>query len=101
MTFVKALDSARAEGKKLGFGLAGQSLGDVMRIVTYVEQMDNDGLVRQQAADVIEGLRTWQINALIPPQREQTEIRELAGLSIRPSVVQDTNGIRPRIEEIE
>jgi hypothetical protein len=101
ISFVKALDTARAEGKKLGFGLVGQSLDDVMRILTYVEQTDNDGLVRQQAADVIEGLRSWQINALIPPQREQTEIRELAGLSISPSIVEDTNRIRPRIEEIE
>jgi hypothetical protein len=101
MSFVRALDLARAEGKKLGFGLVGQSLDDVMRILTYVEQTDNDGLVRQQAADVIEGLRSWQINALIPPQREQTEIRELAGLSISPRIVEDTNGIRPRIEEIE
>jgi hypothetical protein len=100
MSFVKALDSARAEGKKLGFGLVGQSLDDVMRILTYVEQADNDGLVRQQAADVIEGLRSWQINALIPP-REPIEIRALAGLSISPSIVENTNGIRPRIEEIE
>jgi hypothetical protein len=101
ISFVTALDTARAEGKKLGFGLVGQSLDDVMRILTYVEQTDNDGLVRQQAADVIEGLQSWQINGLILPQREQTEIRELAGPSISPSIVEDTNGIRPRIEEIE
>ncbi|KAE8453472.1 hypothetical protein EG329_010333 [Mollisiaceae sp. DMI_Dod_QoI] len=102
MSFIKALDSARIEGKKLGFGLVGQSLEDVQRILEYVEGTDNDGLVRQHAKDVIEGLQSWQMNALIPPQREQTELQELAGLSITPRGVEDSSGrVRPRIEEIE
>jgi len=102
MSFVRALDTARADGKKLAFGFAGQSLDDVQRILTYVEASDNDGLVRQHARDVIEGLRTWQINALIPPQKEQTEIQELAGLSIHPRDGQGPNvKSRPRIEELE
>jgi hypothetical protein len=101
MSFVKALDSARAEGKKLGFGFVGKSLDDVQRILTYVEQTDNDGLVRQQAADVTDGLRSWQLNALIPSQQEEIGIRELAGLSINPSVVEDASSMRPRIEEIK
>ncbi|KAK6587000.1 hypothetical protein PZA11_000290 [Diplocarpon coronariae] len=102
MTFVKALDSARAEGKKLGFGFVGQSLDDVRRIVEYVEGSDGDGLVRQHARDVIEGLEAWQINALIPPQREQPPLQELAGLRITPRGVEDSNGrLRARIEEVE
>jgi hypothetical protein len=102
MSFVRALDAARAEGKKLAFGFAGQSLEDIKRILGYVEASDNDGLVRQHARDVIEGLRAWQINALLPPQKEQTEIQELAGLLIHPRGEDGSSGRpRPRIEEIE
>ncbi|KAG4430858.1 hypothetical protein IFR05_013659 [Cadophora sp. M221] len=102
MNFVKALDSARAEGKKLGFGFVGQSLDDVRRVLEYIEGTDGDGLVRQHAKDVIESLEAWQINSLIRPQNEQTEIKELAGLRITPRGVEDANGrVRPRIEEID
>lgn len=102
MGFVRAMDAARSEGKRLAFGLAGQSLEDVQRILEYVEALDSDGLVRQHARDVIEGLRAWQINTLLPPQKEQTEIQELAGLSIHPRVDENSIGrVRPRIEEVE
>jgi len=102
MHFVKALDTARAEGKKLGFGFVGQSLEDVQRILAYVEASDNDGLVKQHARDVIEGLQAWQINALLPERDCSSEIRELAGLSINPGGINETTGgMRPRIEEIE
>ncbi|PVH84121.1 hypothetical protein DL98DRAFT_453607 [Cadophora sp. DSE1049] len=102
MNFVKALDSARSEGKKLGFGFVGQSLDDVRRVLEYIESTDGDGLVRQHAKDVIESLEAWQINALIRPQNEQTDIKELAGLRITPRGVEDTSGrVRPRIEEID
>jgi len=102
MSLVRALDTTRVQGKKLAFGFAGQSLEDVQRILKYVEASDNDGLVRQHARDVIEGLRAWQINALLPPQREQTEIQELAGLSIHPRDEEGSSGkARPRIQEVE
>ena len=102
MNFVRALDAARAEGRKLAFGFAGQSLEDVQRILGYVEASDNDGLVRQHARDVIVGLRAWQFNALLPPQKEQTQIQDLAGLSIHPRADEGSSGIsRPMIEEIE
>ena len=102
MSFVRALDSARTEGRKLGFGFAGQSLDDVQRILGYVKTTDNDGLVRQHARDVIEGLQSWQVNSLIPPQNVHAEIQDLAGLSIHPLAGSSSSGsARPRIEEVE
>ncbi|TVY48946.1 hypothetical protein LOCC1_G001390 [Lachnellula occidentalis] len=102
MHFVRALDTARAEGKKLGFGFVGQSLEDVQRILGYVEETDNDGLVKQHARDVIEGLQAWQMNALLPERDAPSELGELAGLSINPGRGNETvGGMRPRIEEIE
>ncbi|TVY89127.1 hypothetical protein LAWI1_G008039 [Lachnellula willkommii] len=102
MHFVKALDTARAEGKKLGFGFVGQSLEDVQRILGYVEETDNDGLVKQHAGDVIESLQAWQMNALLPEREAPGELGELAGLSINPGRGNEAvGGMRPRIEEIE
>lgn len=103
MSFVRALDTAREKGEKLGFGFVGQSLEDVQRILGYVEGSDNDGLVRQHAKDVVESLQAWQMNILSSSFRDQTGgIQELAGLSVNPNVVQDSEGrMRPRIEEVE
>jgi hypothetical protein len=103
MSLIRALDKAREEGTKLGFGLAGQSLEDVLRILKYVEDTDNDGLVRQHAKDVIEGLETWQLKGLLGPRERgqfDTELRELAGLSVN-AMSNDGGEMRPRIEEIE
>lgn len=101
MSFVRALDEAQSEGRKLGFGFVGQSLDDVQRILQYVEATDNDGLVRQHARDVVEGLQTWQTNSILPPRNEQVEIQELAGLSVNPLRGNSDSAVRPRIEEIE
>jgi hypothetical protein len=101
MSLVRALDEAQEKGKKLGFGLAGQNLEEVLRILRYVSETDNDGLVRQHAKDVIEGLSTWQMKSLLPPSREaQIELDSLAGLSIG-SRGASTTTKRPRIEELE
>jgi Required for nuclear transport of RNA pol II C-terminus 1/Required for nuclear transport of RNA pol II C-terminus 2 len=102
MSFLRALDLARADGRKLGFGFAGKSLQDLQRILAYVEASDNDGLVREHARDVIEGLRALEINSLLPAQKDQTEIQQLAGLSIHPKGEEGLNRRpRPKIEEVE
>lgn len=104
LSFAKALDKARQEGKKLSFGFVGQSLEDVQRILAYVEGSDNDGLVRRHARDVIESLQAWQMSALAPSTRNQqsTGLQNLAGLSVNPMTERNLSGrSRPRIEEIE
>lgn len=101
MSLVRALDKAQEEGTKLGFGFAGQSLDDVLRILKYVSETDNDGLVRQHANDVMEGLGMWRMKGLVTPRESsKVEVGELAGLSIG-SNTGTTRTQRPRIEEIE
>jgi hypothetical protein len=100
MSLVRALDKAQEEGMKLGFGFAGQSLDDVLRILRYVSETDNDGLVRLHAKDVMEGLGTWQMKGLVAQRDTSRELGELAGLSIR-SNAGVGRAQRPRIEEIE
>ncbi|RDW66011.1 hypothetical protein BP6252_09646 [Coleophoma cylindrospora] len=99
LSLASALESARAEGRNLGFGFVGQSLEDVLRILGYVQSTDNDGLVRQHAQDVVESLQAWQMNSLLPNPSTQTNLGDLAGLSIRPGNA--AGQPRPRIEEIE
>jgi hypothetical protein len=101
MSLVRALDKAQEEGTKLGFGFAGQSLDDVLRILRYVSETDNDGLVRQHAKDVIEGFGTWQMKGLVGPRdTSRMDLGELAGLSIS-STAGPGHAQKPRIEEIE
>ncbi|KAK6598726.1 hypothetical protein H4I96_07930 [Botrytis cinerea] len=110
MSFVRALDKARSEGRRLGFGFVGQSLDDMTRILKYVQSTDNDGLVRQHAKDVVEGIESWQMNSLIPVESlvggggienlSARGIENLAGLNITP-VNRNGNATKPRIEEIE
>lgn len=110
MSFVRALDKARSEGRQLGFGFVGQSLDDMTRILRYIQGTDNDGLVRQHAKDVVEGIESWQMNSLIPVESlaggggienlSARGIENLAGLNITP-VSRNANVTKPRIEEIE
>lgn len=103
MNFIRALDLAREQGTKVGFGFVGKSLDDMRRVLQYVEGTDNDSVVRQHAKDVLDGLQAFEFNALLPTQQSpQLEIREIAGLTLNPGGIRDSNAkTRPRIEEIE
>ncbi|KAK0634661.1 hypothetical protein B0T17DRAFT_485048 [Bombardia bombarda] len=127
MSFVRALDRARRERRRLGFGLGfgAAAQEDVVRVLGYVERTDNDGLVRQHARDVMEALETWRVKGLVPVEVEEGDgmlgigggggggLTRLAGLDIDPgrsvSLGMRTGGgegggretSRPRIEEIE
>jgi hypothetical protein len=119
LDFVKALEQARQEKRKLGFGLTGQSREDILRVLEYVAGTDNDGLVRQHANDVVESLRNYETISALPGmgKEEQTPFMgRLAGLAINPALdispdrggsnpgerhELGTTGGRPRIEEIE
>ncbi|KAI0203191.1 hypothetical protein F4808DRAFT_55075 [Astrocystis sublimbata] len=121
LTFVYALGKAREggghlnpssgrNGAGLGFG-AGLSIKeeDVVRILGYVEQTDEDGLVRQHAQDALKSLESLRMVQLVPQQQSQdaapTAVR-IAGLDMsRPSLpsldADEVRRARPRIEEIE
>lgn len=102
LDFVLALDKAKQERRRLGFSLTGQSREDIMRILQYVADVDNDGLVKQHARDVVESLQNWEMASFVPDNRELGDVTltKLAGLSVNPELSQ-RSGPRPRIEEIE
>ncbi|KAJ0319868.1 hypothetical protein COL5a_010045 [Colletotrichum fioriniae] len=102
--FVKALDTAKQSGRRLGFGLTDQSREDITRTLKYVAVTDNDGLVQQHARDVIESLENWQLSSMVASGYNigEPSIGRLAGLTIdQDRSLPSVNTKRPRIEEIE
>lgn len=106
LAFVRALNKAKENGRRLGFGLTDESQEDIKRVLSYVASTDNDGLVKQHASDVVESLDNWRLGSLVSQVQEQapgTTLTRLAGLSVDPeraAFVERTSS-RPRIEEIE
>lgn len=105
LSFVRALHKARELGRSVGFGLTGESQEDIKRVLSYVSETDNDGLVRQHAKDVIESLENWKLESLFSQVKTpDTSLSRLAGLSVNPnngaSMVTGTIS-RPKIEEVE
>lgn len=106
LAFVRALNKAKEDGRRLGFGLTEESQEDIKRVLIYVAETDNDGLVKQHASDVVEILDNWRLGSLVSQVQEQapgTTLTRLAGLSVDPgrAAFADRTSSRPKIEEIE
>lgn len=106
LAFVRALNKAKEEGRRLGFGLTEESQEDIKRVLSYVAETDNDGLVKQHASDVVETLDNWKLGSLVSQVQEQapgTTLTRLAGLSVDPegTAFAGRTSSRPRIEEVE
>ncbi|KAK7753843.1 hypothetical protein SLS62_004209 [Diatrype stigma] len=129
--FVRALADAREAGRELevGFGLTDASRADMARVLKYVAQTDNDGLVQSNASEVVACLDSWALTtALMPEARRGVHggsagtLSQLAGLNISAPNLSPTlrfqqegpspglnSGLglgsmakgRPRIEEVE
>ncbi|PKS12164.1 hypothetical protein jhhlp_001462 [Lomentospora prolificans] len=101
MGFARALNNAREQGRRLGFGLTEESRDDIMRTLKYIEVTDNDGLVQQHAKDVIESLDNLRLATLLHQEtRQAPEIERVVGLPPKLDV-RGGGGLRPKIEEIE
>lgn len=113
LSFVRALEAARKDGRRLGFGFGEQAQEDVMRTLRYVAETDEDGLVVQHARDVVESLENWRLVRLLPEEGRSggqgvlgvgVGLTKLAGLAVDPERSASLHGgqtSRPRIEEIE
>ena len=103
MSLVRALDRAREEERQLGFGLAGESLEEVLKVLRYIEATDSDDIVKGHVREVIDGLGIWQSNNLLDIRRGMMQPDlivngRLAGLSLEPEACILSP---PRIEEVE
>ncbi|KAL1880004.1 hypothetical protein VTK73DRAFT_6394 [Phialemonium thermophilum] len=102
LSFIKALDHAREQGRILGFGLTAQSREDITRVLSYVSETDNDGLVRQNSRDVMESLQNLDLARLLSNNKEELEgttLTRLAGLTLNPEA--SSGSVRHKIVEID
>lgn len=106
LSVLRAHEKAKEKGKTLGFGFD-QGVKDIERVIGYVKDTDNDGLVRQHAKDVLEELESWKLQPLGAQQQSGGVITELGGLRGLNIGSQTASGAgsgmksRPKIEEIE
>jgi hypothetical protein len=105
LAFIKALHKAREAGRNIGFGLTDQSREDITRALTYIASIDNDGLVRQHADDVVESLANWNLSQFYTSTSETgSTLSSLSGLAVNPVTrigASIEGGTRPKIEEID
>ncbi|KAL8380881.1 hypothetical protein RB595_005261 [Gaeumannomyces hyphopodioides] len=107
LAFARALDAARREKRRLGFGLTDESRADMVRVLGYVADTDGDGLVRQHARDVVESLENFQLGMVMPELAEGAgggvpPMARLAGIELDLRNVGGGNAAtRPVIEEVE
>ena len=82
LDFVRGLDKARQAGRRLGFGLTDSSREEMLCTLRYVAATDNDGLVQEQARDVVESLENWALSRLLQPVEaaQPLILAKLAGL---------------------
>ena len=107
MSLWKALRRANEEGRDLGFSLADSNMEELIRVLRYARSTDNDGLVRENAARVLERLEIPSLNILTSaPPTETSDLLSkvklgdngLAGLSVNPA---RSSGSRPLVEEVD
>lgn len=104
LSFVRALHKAKETGRRIGFGLTQESQEDIKRVLSYIADTDNDGMVRQHARDVVESLDNWNLSSLVPAVgAPESNLSKLQGLSVNPveKIPLDRTSSRPKIEEIE
>lgn len=104
-SLITALDGAAERGKKLSFGLAGENLEAVLRVLGWVYDTDGDELVRGHAASVINALEARHAGYLtgLPDNAASGPLIERAeDVLARRLADPDTDSKhRPVIEEIE
>ncbi|KAI9790905.1 MAG: hypothetical protein M1816_004666 [Peltula sp. TS41687] len=106
-SLLRALQKAIQEGRELGFGLADTNIEEMLRVLRYAQTTDNDGLVKENAATLIEELETWRLHILTraslpatsdPSSNLSLAERGLAGLVVNPA---RNSSSRPLVEEVD
>ena len=108
MSLVRALDTAEEHGQRLGIGLDGKGLDEVVMVLKVVSESDEDEIVRGHVTAVVEGLEALREKALWRGlgdigRGEDSGIkfgipdRGVKGLVVR---ARDEKRPRPRIEEV-
>jgi hypothetical protein len=109
MGLLRGIDGLLEEGKESVAGLGARQMEEVERAMQWVRDEDVDGLVRDHAGSVVEGLETWRMKKLYKIRDEGLRLGpdlglegRLQGLNVQPLAgQQDTRRKGPIVEEIE
>ncbi|KAF1953330.1 hypothetical protein CC80DRAFT_146468 [Byssothecium circinans] len=93
MGLLKGMDALLEEGKESVAGLGAKQMDEVTRVMQWLCSEDVDGLVRDHAGSVIEGLENWKMKKLYRIRDEGVRLGpnlglegELRGLDVKPLV---------------
>lgn len=109
MGLLRGMDRLLEDEKESVAGLGGHQMEEVERVMRWAREEDVDGLVRDHAASVVEGLETWRMKKLYRIRDEGLRLGpdlglegHLQGLNVQPLAEQrDTRKKGPIVEEIE
>lgn len=108
MGLLKALDDALDADEDISVGLGMKQQAEVERVLRWVRDEDGDELVRDHAANVVEGMETLRMKKLYKIRDEGGGLGPdlglaggLRGLSVRPDVDDGQKTRRMIVEEIE
>ncbi|KAJ4354398.1 uncharacterized protein N0V89_006134 [Didymosphaeria variabile] len=109
MGLLRGMDGLLQDGKESVAGLGARQTEEVERVLRWARDEDVDGLVRDHATNVVEGLETWRMKKLYRIRDEGLRLGpdlgfegNLQGLNVQPlSGQRDTGRKGPIVEEIE
>lgn len=108
MGLLKALDVVLDAGEDSTVGLGMKQQGEVERVLRWVRDEDGDELVRDHAANVVEGMETLRMKKLYKIRDQGMDLGPdlglaggLKGLSVRPDVGDGQGKRKMIVEEIE
>ncbi|CAI6263053.1 unnamed protein product [Periconia digitata] len=109
MGLLKGMDELLENGRESVAGMGAKQMEEVERVVRWVSSEDSDGLVKDHALSVQEGLETWRLKKLYRINDEGVRLGtnlglegEIKGLDIRPLQGNETGQKnRLMVEEIE
>ncbi|KAL5411335.1 hypothetical protein PMIN03_004932 [Paraphaeosphaeria minitans] len=109
MGLLRGMNGLLEEGKESVAGFGARQIEEVERVMRWARDDDVDGLVRDHAGSVIEGLETWRMKKLYKIRDEELRLGpdlslegDLQGLNVHPLSEQQGTGRKgPMVEEIE
>ena len=110
MGLLKGMDELLEDGKESSAGLEVRQTTEVERVMQWARDEDGDGMVRDHANSVIEGLETWKMKKLYKIRDQGMGLgpdlgldgQLLQGLKIQPLAAQRESGRKGlMVEEIE
>lgn len=108
MGLLKGMDGMLEDGRESAAGLGLKQMEEVERVMQWATEEDTDGLVRDHAGSVVEGMETWRMNKLyrvrdaVPHLEGNLSLEgHVRGLTVQPLADKGGRAKKGLVEEIE